>query len=173
MSALDRINDMSEDEAYAALLRCCGSTRWAREMAKKRPFASISSLMQIADATWGALDRTDWLEAFAAHPRIGSKKDVEAKAASTKQWSTQEQAGASSANEETLHAIAAANAEYENKFGRIYLVCATGKSADELLQICENRLHNDAETELRIAAEEQRKITRLRLEKLLKEEGAK
>ena len=169
MAALDHINAMSEDDAYAALLRCCGSQRWAREMTKKRPYSSVSSLMSLADATWAALDRSDWLQAFSAHPRIGSQRDVDAKSAATKQWSQQEQSGTSSADDETKRAIAQANADYEQKFGRIYLVCATGKSARELLDLCRARLGNDADAELSVAAEEQRKITRLRLEKLLRE----
>src|SRR5207249_1355339 len=169
MSALDRINAMTENDTFTALLRCCGSQRWAREMARKRPFASVSALMSLADATWASLDRSDWLEAFSAHPRIGSRRDVDAKAASTKQWSEHEQSGASSADDATKRALADANADYERKFGRVYLVCATGKSARALLDLCLARLSNDAETELRVAAEEQRKITRLRLEKLLRE----
>ena len=169
MAALDRINAMPAEDAYAALLRCCGSKRWARRMAEQRPFTSISALMSLADATWAALDPSDWLEAFSAHPRIGSQRDVDAKAAATKQWSQQEQSGASAADDETKRALAQANADYEQKFGRIYLVCATGKSARELLDLCRARLAHDAETELAVAAEEQRKITRLRLEKLLRE----
>jgi OHCU decarboxylase len=169
MSALDRINALSEADAYAALLRCCGSTRWAQQMAKKGPYSSVSSLMTLADAIWASLDRSDWLEAFSAHPRIGSKRDVDAKSAATKQWSMHEQAGAAAADDETQRALAQANADYEQKFGRIYLVCATGKSARELLDLCRERLAHDAETELFVAAEEQRKITRLRLEKLLRE----
>ena len=172
MSALDRLNAWSAEEAYAAMLRCCGSTRWARAMVAKRPFTSIGALMSSADSIWASLDRADWLEAFSAHPRIGSRKDVDAKAKSTKAWSEQEQSGASSADEATKRALAEANADYEAKFGRVYLVCATGKSAEEMLDLCRARLGNDAETELRVAAEEQRKITRLRLEKLLREHHA-
>lgn len=173
MSALDRINDMTPDEACAAFLRCCGSTRWARRIAEKRPFRSVAAMMSSADEIAASLDRADWMEAFAAHPRIGSKADVEAKSASTKAWSQSEQAGAASADEQTARAIAEANAAYEAKFGRVHLVCATGKSAKELLENCRARLSNDAATEERVAIEEQKKITRLRLEKLLREEGSK
>ncbi|MGZ3417138.1 MAG: 2-oxo-4-hydroxy-4-carboxy-5-ureidoimidazoline decarboxylase [Polyangiales bacterium] len=150
-----------------ALLRCNGSRAWAARMAAETPFSDEESLMGRADAIWWSLDRKDWDEAFSAHPRIGSKKDVEKKP--EKSWSSREQAGAAAANDDTLAALAQANADYEARFGRIYIVCATGKSAEEMLAIARSRLHNDPETEVRIAAEEQRKITRLRLHKLLME----
>jgi hydroxyisourate hydrolase len=148
------------------LLRCNGSRAWAKRMAEET-FADEESLIGRADSIWWGLSREDWDEAFAAHPRIGSKKDVDKKP--EKAWSSKEQAGAAAANEETLAALAQANADYEARFGRIYIVCATGKSAEEMLGIARSRLANDPETEVRIAAEEQRKITRIRLHKLLME----
>ncbi|MGZ3455847.1 MAG: 2-oxo-4-hydroxy-4-carboxy-5-ureidoimidazoline decarboxylase [Polyangiales bacterium] len=129
------------------------------------PFSDEESLMGRADAIWWSLDRKDWDEAFSAHPRIGSKKDVEKKP--EKSWSSREQAGAAAANDDTLAALAQANADYEARFGRIYIVCATGKTADEMLAIAKERMSNDPDTELRRAVEEQRRITDLRLEKLV------
>jgi 5-hydroxyisourate hydrolase/2-oxo-4-hydroxy-4-carboxy-5-ureidoimidazoline decarboxylase len=151
---------------FDELLRCNGSRTWAKRMSEES-FADEESLMGRADSIWWSLAREDWDEAFAAHPRIGSKKDVEKKP--EKAWSSKEQSGAAAANEETLAALAQANADYEARFGRIYIVCATGKSAEEMLGIARSRLANDPETEVRIAAEEQRKITRIRLHKLLME----
>ena len=113
-----------------------------------------------ADEIWNALAERDWLEAFAAHPRIGESRPAA-------KWASVEQSGTSTATEETMNAIGNANREYENRFGYIYIVCATGKSADEMLAIVRERLQNDPAKELRIAAEEQRKITRLRLLKLV------
>jgi hydroxyisourate hydrolase len=161
------LNAASREEASAALLRCNGSTAWVARMVDARPFADGDALMGAADAIWWSLSPADWDEAFAAHPRIGSKKDVEKKP--EKAWSSNEQAGAANATSDVLEQLARANADYEARFGRIYIVCATGKSAEEMLAIARSRLANDPETELRVAAEEQRKITRIRLEKLLKE----
>jgi OHCU decarboxylase len=164
---LERLNALSESEAETAFLKCCGSTIWARRMAGVRPFDSVESLLASADAVWWSLDAEDWLEAFSRHPKIGEKESARAQAHDARQWSEQEQAGANSAGEETRRALTEGNREYEQKFGHIYIVCATGKSADEMLSILKERLGNDRETELRAAAEEQRKITHLRLRKLL------
>lgn len=165
------LNALDPAAARAELLRCCGSVSWASRMAAARPFADEAALVSAADVIWWGLDRSDWLEAFAAHPRIGSRKDVEAKSGAERRWSEGEQSGANDATREVLDALAAANASYEAKFGHVYLVCATGKRADEMLDLCRARLANDPETELRVAAEEQRKITRIRLAKLLAEHG--
>lgn len=167
MADTKALNALPDDDARTALLRCCGSKQWVEKMLAARPFDGEEALFGASDTIWWGLDRDAWLEAFAAHPRIGSKKDVEKKP--EKAWSSNEQAGAASAAQATLDALAQANADYEQKFGHIYIVCATGKSADEMLGIARARLSNDAETELRIAAEEQRKITHIRLAKLLAE----
>jgi OHCU decarboxylase len=164
---LEQLNSLSPEEAEAELLKCCGSTLWARRMAAERPFLDRQELMVKADAIWWALDEEDWLEAFSRHPKIGEQKSERAQAETARQWSEAEQAGTRSADEETRLALAAANREYERKFGFIYIVCATGKSADEMLSILKERLQNDADREIRVAAEEQRRITHLRLEKLL------
>ncbi len=141
-----------------ALLRCCGSSRWAQEMADARPFASVDAMAEAADAVWRGLDPTDWLEAFAAHPRIGEA------GGSAGNWSSEEQSGVADSWRPRFEAR---NRDYEARFGHIFIVCATGKRGDEMLQILERRMGNEAPDELRAAAEEQRKITRIRLARLL------
>jgi OHCU decarboxylase len=165
--SLTRLNNLPAREAEAEFLKCCGSTLWARRMEEARPFRNLEELKLAADSIWWSLDREDWLEAFSRHPKIGEKKSEREQAAQARGWSAQEQAGTRSADDETREKLAAYNREYEEKFGYIYIVCATGKSADEMLTICKDRLRNDADTEIRNAAEEQRRITHLRLEKLL------
>jgi len=154
---LDRFNALPVDEAAARLLPCCGSRVWANRMAESRPFQSLADLHEKSDRIWWSLGGEDWREAFAAHPRIGEKGS---------RWSEQEQAGARGADAETLAALVEANRVYESRFDHIFIVCATGKSATEMLCLLEARLGNDPEIEMRIATEEQRKITNLRLEKL-------
>jgi len=136
-------------------------------MAGERPFHDLQRLLAQADAQWWALDPEDWLEAFSRHPKIGEKESAREQASAARSWSEQEQAGTESADGETKQQLAAANREYESKFGHIYIVCATGKTAAEMLSLCTGRLGNDPEEELRVAAEEQRRITHLRLRKLL------
>jgi OHCU decarboxylase len=143
------------------LLACCGSHEWAKRMEQGQPYASAEEMLEAADRTWWQLSPEDWLQAFAAHPRIGeSSADVSA---------SREQSGVAGAEAETLARLAAGNRTYEQRFGYIYIVCATGKSAAELLAILESRLSNDPQTELRRAAEQQRQITRLRLERRMME----
>jgi 2-oxo-4-hydroxy-4-carboxy-5-ureidoimidazoline decarboxylase len=163
---LSTINGWSEGEATAAFRRCCGSTRWAERMAGLRPFDSAEALLDAADRTWWALDRADWLEAFEAHPRIGDREALRAKFAATADWSAREQSGVDSAAEDVLQALADGNERYHERFGYIFIVCATGKTADEMLAILRERLANDPDREIRIAAAEQAKITQLRLEKI-------
>jgi len=164
---LDRLNSLAANEAEAEFGKCCGSTNWARRMAAECPFVSSNQLVTIADRIWWSLEPEDWLEAFASHPKIGENKETRATAAEVQNWAAQEQAGAENAAEETVRSLAKLNREYEEKFGYIYIVCATGKSSEEMLAILRQRLPNDAETELRIAAREQSRITKLRLGKLL------
>jgi OHCU decarboxylase len=149
---------MSGEEAEAAIVACCGSRRWARRMAGARPLSGEDELFASADRIWRGLSREDWLEAFGAHPRIGTPASGQAAA---------EQSGASGASPEILAALERANREYEERFGYIFIVCASGKSAEEMLDVCRRRLHNEPREELQVAAEEQRKITRLRLGKWL------
>jgi OHCU decarboxylase len=183
--ALERLNDLASEEAEAQLLSCCGSREWARRLAAERPFRTPEALAEAAARIWGSLSRDAWLEAFAAHPRIGTEQaagtgpaDLHPPPNSTDLlptqkinlspfWSHEEQAGASTASSEMLGRLADANREYEERFGHIFIVCASRKSAAEMLAEARARLHNDAQTELAIAAEEQRKIMQLRLAKLL------
>lgn len=162
-----RLDALVREEAERELLGCCGSSAWARAMAERRPFGGVESLLTAADEVWRGLGHDDWLEAFRAHPRIGEKKAERQQDATAKRWSSQEQSGVSAADAETLAALAEGNRAYDAKFGHIFIVCATGKSAGEMLSLLRARLDNPRETELSIAAEEQRKITRLRLEKLV------
>lgn len=164
---LARLNALDAGEAERELLKCCGSKAWARAVAAQRPFGDTRELLQAADEIWWSLDASDWLEAFAAHPKIGGRKAAREQDAQAREWSEQEQSGAREAEQATLDELAEANREYEEQFGHIFIVCATGKTAGEMLALLRARLPNDAATELRNAAEEQRKITRLRLEKLL------
>jgi OHCU decarboxylase len=134
-----------------------------------RPFTDVDALFQKADSIWWSLSDEDWLEAFRAHPKIGEQKAAAIQSEQARNWSAQEQSGVQHALTETKAALAAGNQEYEKRFGFIFIVCATGKTSEEMLAILNARLQNDPGTELRVAAEEQRKITRLRLEKLLRQ----
>jgi len=164
---LDQLNSLPTEHAEAEFLKCCGSTRWARSMTSIRPFDNVDDLLAKADSVWWSLGGEDWLEAFKAHPKIGEKKAAASQSEQARSWSAQEQSGVSDAAAETKAELAARNQEYEERFGFIYIICATGKSSEDMLMTLNQRLQNDAKTELRIAAEEQGKITRLRLEKLL------
>jgi allantoinase len=166
VDGLDRLNASNEAEARAELLRCCGARVWAERMAALRPFASVEQLLDAADAVWRGLDRSDRLEAFAAHPKIGDLDALRARFASTASWATGEQAGVAGAPESTLLALADGNRDYESRFGYIFIVCATGKTANEMLGLLRGRLGNDPATELEVASGEQAKITRIRLRKL-------
>jgi len=150
------LNGLPADAARAALAKCCGARRWVERMLAARPFGSDAGLLEAAERVWWALGREDWLEAFAAHPRIGEPTG-EAR-------ERREQAGVDGATAATRAALALGNRTYEQRFGHVFLICATGKTADEMLGVLRDRLGNDPITELRIAAGEQAKITRLRLE---------
>lgn len=169
MDALKHANAQAPEQAAADLLRCCGSSRWAEAMARERPFASAESLFAAADREWWRLGREDWLEAFRHHPKLGDQDALGARFGATRAWAASEQGGVSAAGEKALDALAAGNREYEARFGWIFIVCATGKTADEMLALLGARLENAPDDELRIAAAEQAKITRIRLEKLLAE----
>jgi OHCU decarboxylase len=168
-SELDRLNSLSPANAAAEFLKCCGCRNWAAAMTAARPFADVDGLLTMADSTWRSLSSEDWLEAFRAHPKIGEKKAAASQSEEARKWSAQEQSGISDAAAETMAALAAGNQDFEQRFGFIFIVCATGKSSEEMLAILQTRLQNDAETEIAVAAEEQRKITRLRLGKLLQQ----
>src|SRR5215203_2777116 len=164
---IEKLNRLGAEEARAALLACCGSTRWAAEVAALRPFWDTGQLLNIAGRVWHELGREDWLEAFRAHPKIGESKAEKETGAEAGRWAEGEQSGARDASEQTRDALASANREYEERFGFIFIVCATGKTAEEMLGLLRARIGNDPESELRVAAEEQWRITELRLKKLL------
>jgi OHCU decarboxylase len=163
------INQLSTEDAQAEFLKCCGSTRWALQMCESRPFVSRQDVAAKADEIWRSLNEADWLEAFRAHPKIGEKKAAAAQSEQAQKWSSQEQSGAATAAASVMEALADGNRAYQERFGFIFIVCATGKTADEMLAILNERLRNPPEVELRNAAEEQRKITQLRLAKLLQD----
>jgi len=163
---VELLNTMTESDARAALLRYCGARRWAEQMAERRPFASVAELLAAAQHIWQALPPADWQEAFAAHPKIGDVESLRRRFVATAAWSAKEQAGIAGASETTLRALAEGNRDYEAKFGYIFIVCATGNTGDVMLALLQERLNNDPDEELRIAAGEQAKITRLRLERL-------
>jgi OHCU decarboxylase len=154
MTGLERLNRLPAPEAERELLACCGSRRWASRLAERRPHPTPQALLDAADDVWWALDETDWDEAFAAHPRIGATR-------------TGEQRGVATAEPETLQALEDGNRRYEERFGRVFLVFATGRTAGEMLAILRERMGNDPDTELRVAAGEQARIARLRLERLI------
>jgi 2-oxo-4-hydroxy-4-carboxy-5-ureidoimidazoline decarboxylase len=162
---LARWNSLPSEEAAREILACCGSETWAASMASKRPIHDEVSLMETSDAIWQGLGESGWLEAFRSHPQIGESYAETNATAQSSQWSEQEQRQAASADEAMKLALKWGNREYEQKFGRIFIVCATGKSASEILEILRRRLHNDEATELRQAAEEQRQIMHIRLKK--------
>jgi OHCU decarboxylase len=164
---LERFNLLPTGEAENELLKCCGSREWAAAVVTARPFASISDLIAKADQVWRSLGPRDWLEAFHSHPKIGEKKAVAATAIEAQRWSEDEQSGTRNSAQETMAALAELNRVYEEKFGYIFIVCATGKSSEEMLAILRNRLSNEPDEELHNAAAEQGKITQLRLRKLL------
>jgi 2-oxo-4-hydroxy-4-carboxy-5-ureidoimidazoline decarboxylase len=165
-STLSAWNAAESDTATAALLSCCAAECWASALVAQRPFASEDTLFSAADHIWATMQIDDWMQAFRAHPRIGERK-VEHATVQSMQWSSQEQAAVDQARAAILAELAAGNRVYEDRFGFTYIVCATGKSAEEMLQILRRRLDSDRETELREAAEQQRQITQIRLRKWL------
>lgn len=164
---LDRWNQLPAGEAQDDVLPCCGSIAWARELAARRPLQDEDSLFAASDEIWNSLSEKDWAEAFSKHPRIGERKAPTTAPVQSASWSEQEQRNVASAADAVRQALAEANREYERRFGRVFIVCATGKSAPEILEIVRRRLQNDDAIELKEAAEEQRKITNLRLKKWL------
>lgn len=161
-SITDLLNALEDDEARAALLRCCGSRAWVDAVMSHRPFTDDDHVFAVAAEAWSAVGPEDWLEAFAAHPRIGDRVSAS--------WSREEQAGMDGADEVLQAAIRDGNVAYEARFGHVFLICATGKTAQDMHRALMSRLANDPESELRIAAAEQAEITRLRLKKLVASE---
>jgi 2-oxo-4-hydroxy-4-carboxy-5-ureidoimidazoline decarboxylase len=163
---LTELNALPADQAQAVFLRCCGAERWARLMTERRPFESTDAVLQAAEEIWTGLDRAAWREAFVAHPRIGDWTALRGRFAATADLCAHEQSGTGDADETTLRALAEGNQMYEDRFGHIFIVCAAGKSAGEMLDILRQRLGNEPEVEWQIAGREQALITRRRLESL-------
>ncbi|MGA8230160.1 MAG: allantoicase [Candidatus Acidiferrales bacterium] len=168
VTGLDRFNALSARGARKALLDCCGARKWAEKMAADRPFASVQGALDASERIWKALEHQDWLAAFRHHPPIGGKKAAQAQSAKAKSWSAGEQSGVNQASATELAELAKANADYAKRFGYIFIICASGKTTGEMLAAIQQRLSNDPQHELHIAADEQQKITKLRLERLLR-----
>lgn len=164
---LEEWNVLPADSAVNLALSFCGSREWARRLSERRPYSSEEQLFTAADEIWSSLNPEDWSEAFQCHPRIGeSARGMHDRSA---EWSQEEQSGAQQGSPEVLAEIAAHNEEYEKRHGFTYIVCASGKTADELLALLKQRISNSTLDEIREAAEQQRQITRIRLDKWLAE----
>lgn len=165
--SLNTLNQQDNQNLQQTLLQCCHSQAWAKRMLTCRPFHNREALYTAAKQCWEHLTETDYLEAFSAHPKIGDINSLKKKYQATAALSEQEQSGVETASDETLQNLAAGNQRYENRFGFIFIVCATGKSAQEMLELLHMRLQHNREQEIVIAAQEQLKITLIRLEQLL------
>lgn len=164
---LHELNTLPREQLIEELTKCCGSSAWVNKMLPFFPADDLVELLEDAEEQWYKCSENDWKEAFSHHPKIGDIDSLKKKFASTAQWASGEQSGVNTASEQTIEALAEGNKKYEEKFGYIFIVCATGKTAEEMLGILASRLPNDPKEEIEIAADEQRKITRLRLEKLV------
>ena len=164
--ALARWNGLPPDEAAQGILPCCGAKVWAYGMAARRPIVDETALLTACDQVWKSLAESDWLEAFQSHPRIGESPSATVSTQSAG-WSVEEQRSLGAVGDDVKVALAEGNREYEQRFNRIFIVCATGKSALEILEILRRRLRNEQATELHETAEQQRLITHLRLKKWL------
>jgi 2-oxo-4-hydroxy-4-carboxy-5-ureidoimidazoline decarboxylase len=159
------VDAASIDEARARLRACCGSTQWVERMLQRRPFGNVEQLLAAAREVWFALDPVAWKEAFAAHPKIGDRDALRNRFPGTAHLAAREQAGVDGAANDVLSALAEGNLAYERRFGFIFIVCASGLTAAQMLEMLQGRLNNDPATEILVAAEEQAKITALRLAK--------
>lgn len=166
--SIEKLNSLEKNTLKEEFLKCCGSNNWAENLVNEFPFESEQELFSKSDNVWNSLNKNDYLEAFSQHPKIGDINSLAKKFANTKGWAENEQSGVNSANQQVIEELAEYNDIYDKRFGYIFIVCATGKSAQEMLDILKSRVDNDAEKELKIASEEQNKITKIRLEKLLK-----
>ena len=166
-AVLERWNALTPDKAAQMILPCCGSTAWAEELVARRPFAEAADLFAASDVVWHTLPEAAWQEAFDSHPRIGQAHAQKAATAESLRWSATEQRAALTPDEAAQQALTEANRRYEAKFGRIFIVCASGRTAAEILAMLEARMNNDPEAELQEAAKQQRQITQLRLRRRL------
>ena len=164
---LHELNTLPAAQLKEELFKCCGSASWVKMMMAFFPADDLVELLEDAEEIWYECSKDDWKEAFSHHPKIGDTNALKEKFASTAAWAAREQSGVNNASPETIEALVEANRLYEEKFGYIFIVCATGKSAEEMLGLVKERLLNSPAVEIEIAADEQNKITKLRLEKLL------
>jgi len=164
---LHEFNILSKEQLVEELMKCCGSVSWVNRMLPFIPADDMIELLEDAEEQWWQCSEDDWKEAFTHHPKIGDLESLNKKFASTAEWASGEQSGVRSVSKETIEALAEGNRLYEEKFGYIFIVCATGRSAEEMLEMLEERLKNNPDDEIKIAADEQNKITKLRIEKLL------
>ncbi len=162
-----QLNKLDLPQRAATLRTCCGSSTWIESMQLLFPVADEAALLAAAETAWVQCSKADWKEAFTHHPKIGDINSLKEKYAATREWAAGEQAAVEQGAEEVLQALALGNSAYEKKFGYIFIVCATGKSAAVMLQLLEARLENSPAAEIYIAMREQGKITALRLKKLL------
>lgn len=164
---LHEFNILSKERLKEELSKCCGATNWVQRMLPFIPADDLVELLNVAEEQWWQCSEVDWKEAFTHHPKIGDIASLKKKFASTATWASGEQSGVNTATDAIINALAEGNRLYEEKFGYIFIVCATGKSAVEMLELLQNRLSNKPEDEIKISAEEQNKITLLRLQKLI------
>lgn len=164
---ISELNNLTEAARSAELGKCCGAVNWINKMLSEFPVLDEEELLNVSDEKWAECTEDDWLEAFSHHPKIGDVSSLKEKFANTAVWASGEQAGVAAADDDTILALSKGNEEYEKKFGFIFIVCATGKSAAEMLEILNYRMQHNPEHELHVAAAEQAKITKLRLQKLL------
>lgn len=164
---INELNNLPENDRKTELRKCCGAENWVEKMNAVFPVQSEADLFAEAEETWFSCSETDWREAFEHHPKIGDISSLKEKFANTGKWAANEQAGVNNTSEDVLKALAEGNKAYEEKFGYIFIVCATGKTAEEMLALLQQRLPNSPEAEIKIAMGEQNKITKIRLEKLL------
>jgi 2-oxo-4-hydroxy-4-carboxy-5-ureidoimidazoline decarboxylase len=166
---LHELNTLTVPQLKEELMKCCGSSAWVNKMLPFFPADDLVELLEDAEEQWYKCSEEDWKEAFAHHPKIGDVEALKKKFASTAKWAAGEQSGVNTASQQAIEALAKGNEEYEKKFGYIFIVCASGKSAGEMLETLQARLKNDPKDEIEIAGDEQNKITKLRLEKLVED----
>lgn len=166
---LSKLNALSSRDAVTLFRQCCGSLPWSRQMEAERPFRDLAHLHEVAGSVWAGLPHAMWREAFAHHPKIGDMDSLRKRFPATAPWAEREQSGAATSSDAVLRSLESGNALYEAKFGYLFIICATGKSAEEMLAHLNERLSNFPEDEIRIAGREQAAITALRLEKLLQD----
>ncbi|KZZ39895.1 OHCU decarboxylase [Oleiphilus sp. HI0118] len=170
---LEELNALSKEDAAFAFTNCCTASRWVAGMVEARPFDTIDQCHLAAKTIWDTMEEADFLEAFEGHPKIGDVTSLRKKYAHTKKLASGEQSSVSEADERTIAALAQGNTDYENKFGFIFIVCATGKSAVQMNDLLQARLPNERDTELQNAAQQQALITAIRINKLIRPQAIK